>query len=82
MTRITPELACPSSDFRTTLAGGRLAPYVRFSEKRAHTHGGSSMESGFGPGSKTLPLGDSDPAVIRVKETAVDSSDIYRHPNL
>ncbi|GBO15086.1 hypothetical protein AVEN_237407-1 [Araneus ventricosus] len=35
MTRTTPDLAPPSPNFRTTPAGGRLAPYVRFDVQQA-----------------------------------------------
>ncbi|GBO30006.1 hypothetical protein AVEN_161647-1 [Araneus ventricosus] len=47
MTRTTPELAPPLSKLRTTPTGGRLATTY---DLTARIHGGSSVESGFEPG--------------------------------
>ncbi|GBM46416.1 hypothetical protein AVEN_161004-1 [Araneus ventricosus] len=62
MTRTTPELSPPSRSFRTTPTGGRLTHYVKFNEQQANKHGGSSVESGFKPGTlrrDLLPRGHS-----------------------
>ncbi|GBM20657.1 hypothetical protein AVEN_230243-1 [Araneus ventricosus] len=61
MTRTAPGLAHPSSNFRTTLAGGRLPHNIRFNVHQSHMRGGSSVESGFElepsvPEAQTLPL--------------------------
>ncbi|GBM07264.1 hypothetical protein AVEN_187831-1 [Araneus ventricosus] len=49
MTRTTPELATPSLNFHATPAGGRLATTYEIMCNRPQ-HGGSSVESGFEPG--------------------------------
>ncbi|GBO37621.1 hypothetical protein AVEN_107512-1 [Araneus ventricosus] len=40
----------PSPNFRTTPTGGRLTLCVGFNVQQAHISGGSSVESGFEPG--------------------------------
>ncbi|GBL85091.1 hypothetical protein AVEN_221317-1 [Araneus ventricosus] len=50
MTAITRELAPPSPSFRSTPAGESLAHAIGFSVCEAHIHGGSSVKSGFDPG--------------------------------
>ncbi|GBN08749.1 hypothetical protein AVEN_9913-1 [Araneus ventricosus] len=67
MTRITPELASPSQNFRIMPAGGSLTHNVRLNMHQAHIRGGFSVESGFelgvsGPEAEALPLGKSVPA--------------------
>ncbi|GBM22442.1 hypothetical protein AVEN_221507-1 [Araneus ventricosus] len=50
ITKTTPEPAPPSSDFRTTPAGGRLTRDVRLNVDHAHIHSGFSIEPSFEPG--------------------------------
>ncbi|GBN39986.1 hypothetical protein AVEN_73269-1, partial [Araneus ventricosus] len=49
MTRTTPEMLPPSPNFHATPAGGRLTTTYDLTCNRP-THGGSSVESGFEPG--------------------------------
>ncbi|GBN30450.1 hypothetical protein AVEN_255441-1 [Araneus ventricosus] len=49
MTRTTPELAHPSPNFHSTLTGGRLATTYDLT-RNIPIYGGSSVESGFEPG--------------------------------
>ncbi|GBN80850.1 hypothetical protein AVEN_129128-1 [Araneus ventricosus] len=51
MTRTTSNQAPSSSTFCTAPAGGRLARGVGVGVRRARIRGGSTVRSGFGPGS-------------------------------